>query len=170
MPKRAFLWIGIIALLILIGATVPRVSAQDGITPTLRPVTDNEVNKISRNLYCPVCQNIPLEVCETAACQDWREQVRDLLAQGYTEQQVREYFIMRFGSKTVGTPTDPVSQFLTIILPFALLGLVGLGIAISLVRWRQNRQYGIVTLAPSVDESHSDDYRARLESELRKRD
>src|SRR5947207_14930983 len=46
-----------------------RVFAQGGAATAAatRPVTANDVNRVSRNLYCPVCQNVPLEVCETTA-------------------------------------------------------------------------------------------------------
>jgi len=35
--------------------------------------SDDEVNAIARQLFCPICQNIPLDVCPTQACADWRE-------------------------------------------------------------------------------------------------
>ncbi len=169
MRKRLLLGILLAyALLFILGQ--PGVSAQTGTTPTPRPVSADEVNRVSRNLYCPVCQNVPLEVCETDACARWREQVRDLLSQGYTEEKVRQYFIDHFGSKTVGTPTDPLSQFLTVVLPFAVIGLIGFGIAVSLVRWRFSRRVE-VSAPPEVSRSvPPDDYRARLEAEVRKRD
>ena len=40
-------------------------------TPALAqdaPVTDDEVNEVARDLYCPVCENTPLDVCPTQAC------------------------------------------------------------------------------------------------------
>src|SRR5574341_1796171 len=48
--------------------------------------TDDDVNRVAKKLYCPVCPNTPLDVCETQACKDWRAQIRDELAQGWTEQ------------------------------------------------------------------------------------
>ena len=45
--------------------------------------TDNEVNAIASKLYCPVCPNTPLDVCETQACADWRAQIRDQLTAGW---------------------------------------------------------------------------------------
>ncbi|GEM_PF-472831 len=146
------------------------VHAQGVATATSRPVSDNEVNQISRNLYCPVCPNTPLEVCETAACARWREEVRDLLAQGKTEAQIRQYFIERFGVRTVGTPTDPTSQLLNIVLPFSLIGLIGIGIAFSLRRWRSNKRSKPDRDIIRNSEVSPDDYRARLEAELEERD
>src|SRR5262245_54099216 len=138
LSKRSF-WVFVFVLvpviLLLVSSAGGFVRAQGNVTPTLRPVTDDEVNRVARNLYCPVCQNVPLEVCETAACADWREQVRTLLAQGYTEDQVRQYFINRFGTKTVGMPQDTVSQLLTILLPFGVIAVIGIVIGVNLVIW-----------------------------------
>ncbi|MFN2293577.1 MAG: cytochrome c-type biogenesis protein CcmH, partial [Candidatus Promineifilaceae bacterium] len=41
-----------------------------------RTVTDDEVNEVARDVYCPVCENTPLDVCQTQACADWRELIR----------------------------------------------------------------------------------------------
>ncbi len=169
----------IVLLTAIIAAGLPLVASAEGGTPTPRPVSDDEVNRVAKNLYCPVCQNVPLEVCETEACARWREQVRDLLSQGYTEEQVRQYFIERFGAKTVGTPTNTSSQLLTIALPFALIGLIGVVIAFNLLRWRRSH-FGERGGEPPGAEPGSTgnegdsvqpgDYRARLEAEIRKRD
>lgn len=142
------------------------------ITPTPQPVSADRVNAVSRNLYCPVCTNTPLEVCPTTACASWREQVRTLLASGQTEDQVRQYFIDHFGMRTVGTPVDPLTQVLTIVLPLSLIVLIG-----TLLAWQALRRRATlaadsmtpivpITDAPNDHGSEADRYRARLESEL----
>ena len=55
--------------------------------------TDDEVNAIAKQLYCPVCPNTPLDVCETQACKDWRAQIRDQLAAGWSEERIIDYFV-----------------------------------------------------------------------------
>lgn len=150
-------------------AAVPMMSvaAQGGGTPTPRPVTDNDVNRIAKNLYCPVCQNVPLEVCETQACARWREQVRELLAQGYTEPQIRDYFVERFGANTVGVPTDTLSQVIAVVMPALLILVIGGVIGVNLLRWRQRQAAVEPTASPDPTQ---DDYRARLEAELKQRE
>ena len=44
--------------------------------------SDDEVNAIARQLYCPVCENTPLDVCPTQACAQWRDLIRQMLAEG----------------------------------------------------------------------------------------
>ncbi|MDX1437375.1 MAG: cytochrome c-type biogenesis protein CcmH, partial [Anaerolineales bacterium] len=55
--------------------------------------TDDEVNAIAKGMYCPVCENIPLDVCPTPACIQWRAVIRDKLAEGWTETQIKDYFV-----------------------------------------------------------------------------
>ncbi|MEP7284368.1 MAG: cytochrome c-type biogenesis protein CcmH [Chloroflexota bacterium] len=146
--------------------------AQAGVTPTPRAVSDNEVNRIAKGLYCPVCQNVPLEVCETEACARWREQVRDLIAQGDTEAQIREYFVEHFGAQTVGVPTNPTAQLLTVTLPLALIVVVGGLVGANLIGWRRRRPpvYPEEVSVPPAGNEPLDDYHAQLEEELRKRE
>jgi cytochrome c-type biogenesis protein CcmH len=53
-------WIAIL-ILVLSALVTATVSAQ-GSTPT-----DDEVNAIAKQLFCPVCENTPLDVCPTDA-------------------------------------------------------------------------------------------------------
>src|SRR4030066_212316 len=66
--------------------------------------SDDQVNAIAKQLYCPVCENIPLDVCPTTACAQWRELIRQKLADGWSEQQIKEYFVQQYGSRVIGTP------------------------------------------------------------------
>src|ERR1044072_6329778 len=44
--------------------------------------TDDEVNRIAKQLYCPVCESTPLDVCPTEACRQWRGPVRPPIFKG----------------------------------------------------------------------------------------
>ncbi len=84
--------------------------------------TDNEVNEIAKKLYCPVCPNTPLDVCETQACQDWRAQIKSQLAEGWTEDQIIDYFVAQYGERVLAEPERKGFSSLVWLLP--TLGLV----------------------------------------------
>ncbi|MEM7111673.1 MAG: cytochrome c-type biogenesis protein [Chloroflexota bacterium] len=69
-----------------------------------QPVTDDQVNEVARGLYCPVCESVPLDVCPTQACIDWRNQIRDQLAEGQTQEEIHTYFATRFGDGVLAEP------------------------------------------------------------------
>ncbi|MCB9454279.1 MAG: cytochrome c-type biogenesis protein CcmH [Anaerolineaceae bacterium] len=128
-------------------------------------VTDDDVNAIAKKMYCPVCENIPLDVCGTAACEQWRGEIRTQLEEGYTEAEIITDFINRFGERVVGTPQDPLLRSLSLVTPW----LIGLGLLVIVLvnfrRWRSQK----TTISTSQVESGDDAYRNRLEADLKAR-
>ncbi len=168
--SRAARWVMALGLVVmLLGASV--VLAQGGgetTPPSVREVTADEVNAISSKLYCPVCENIPLDVCGTQACARWRAQVRTLLEGGASEDEVITYFVDQFGERVIGTPQNPTLNFLSWSVPIAgvVLGVVAVGVIF--IRWRGQRGSAVRPAGESEEEATlDDDYRARLERELR---
>ncbi|PJF35355.1 MAG: hypothetical protein CUN49_10990 [Candidatus Thermofonsia Clade 1 bacterium] len=136
-----------------------------------RPVTDDEVNAVSKKLYCPVCENITLDACGTLACAQWREEVRLLLSEGKTPEQVIANFVARFGDRVVGTPVDPTLRALALLTPWLLSALVLLGTGVLFFRWRREGVSDVPkakTVQPSAPAPRRtyEDYRARLEADL----
>jgi cytochrome c-type biogenesis protein CcmH len=120
----------VLIFLIILLVAVPVFAQGD----TTRPVTDDEVNAIAEKLYCPVCENITLDTCGTAACADWRYEIRLQLEQGMSEQQIIDDFVIRFGDRVVGTPQDPTLRALSLITPWVIIALGLGGLAFTLAR------------------------------------
>src|SRR5512133_2361392 len=107
--KREWLFL----LLLLVGLAFfvslsisERVSAQAPVPtqPPSQTVSDKDVNRVAKKLYCPVCPNTPLDVCETQACKDWRGQIREQLASGWSDKQVMDYFVLQYGERVLAEP------------------------------------------------------------------
>lgn len=140
-------------LLALAGAAL----AQDG-----QP-TDDQVNAIARQLYCPVCESVPLDVCPTQACAQWRATIREKLAAGWSEQQIKDYFAQQYGERVLAQPPARGLNILVWILP--PLGVLIGGIFL----WRFLRAARRAPAAAPLGAPPADDYAARLEEELAKR-
>jgi cytochrome c-type biogenesis protein CcmH len=133
-------------------------------------VSDDAVNAVAENLYCPVCENIPLDVCPTQACIQWREEIRIQLAEGQSEQQIISNFVNRYGDRVVGVPEDPLLRGISLITPW-LIGAIVLVSGVSiLLRWRRGPGVSLTAsagaTAPPDDDSS---YRARLEADVVRR-
>ena len=74
---------GLLLAAVLLSVIIPSVRAQEP-APT---VSDDQVNAIARQMFCPVCANVPLDVCPTQACAQWRETIRRMIGEGKTEQE-----------------------------------------------------------------------------------
>jgi cytochrome c-type biogenesis protein CcmH len=130
-------------------------------------VTDDEVNAIAKQLFCPVCENIPLDVCPTQACEQWRGVIRDLLVEGYSEQEIKDYFVAQYGDRVLGVPPARGINWIVYIFP-PLAFVVGAAILfVAIRRWRVEPSDRIdPELPPGLED---DPYVAQLEEELRKR-
>ena len=140
--------------------------AQD---PEPRPVTDDEVNTIAKQLYCPVCENVPLDVCGTQACEQWRDEIRVRLARGESEGEIKQYFVDTFGDRVPATPPlRGLNWLLYVVPPLAILaGAFILYRAFS--AWKKPLPKAGPTPGGENTPASTDPYIARLEEELRKR-
>ncbi len=102
--------------------------------------TDDEVNLIAKKLYCPVCPNTPLDVCETQACQDWRAQIKDQLKSGWTEDQIIDYFVLQYGERVLAEPQRRGFSAMVWVLPLIAVGLGLTALWYVLRGWRTNRE------------------------------
>ena len=132
--------------------------------------TDDEVNAVAHQLYCPVCENTPLDVCPTEACRDWREQIRGMLAEGKTEDQILQYFVDQFGDRVLSAP--PLStkfNWIIYILPPIIILAGAIILFRSLKEWTTPKA---VLAGPGAEGSaaspQKDDYVARFEEEMKK--
>lgn len=107
--------------------------------------TDDDVNRVAKKLYCPVCPNTPLDVCDTQACKDWRAQIKDELSQGWSEQQILDFFVAQYGQRVLAEPERKGFTSLVWLLPI-LSALIGLWVVYEILRGWRKRQAG----APAV--------------------
>lgn len=130
--------------------------------------TDDEVNAVAKQLYCPVCPNTPLDVCETQACKDWRAQIRDQLAAGWSEKQIIDYFVTQYGERVLAEPQRGGFTSLVWVLPVIAvgLGLVVVGQILRSWRSKQDLQTEVSIATPKV----SPEILRRIEQELQEMD
>jgi len=132
--------------------------------------SDDQVNAIAKQLYCPVCENTPLDVCPTEACRQWRALIRAQLTDGWTEGQIKQYFVTNYGGRVLAEPPRTGLNWLIYILPPALILAGALILLRSLKVWTQpSRAQHAAGRGGSGTEPPVDEYVAKLEEELKKR-
>jgi cytochrome c-type biogenesis protein CcmH len=167
--NRSILVILLGALGILLFQPSHAVSAQQ---PKPTP-SDNEVNRVAKQLYCPVCENIPLDVCPTQACAEWRELIRQKLVVGWSDQQIKDYFALQYGDRVLSEPPQKGLNWLVYFLP-PIFFLGGAFILYTVLRKMRQpvKAAAAATAASAVNETQSrsdDPYLSQVEEELKKR-
>lgn len=93
---------------------------------------------VAATLRCPVCQGESIQESPSALAQQMRAVVRDRLRAGQTPDEVRAYFVSRYGEWILLEPTMKGLNVLLYVLPIVLIG-GGLVLVVFLVR-RWTRQ------------------------------
>jgi len=159
--KRLF-WVSILIIIVTSFFTSIALAQQPAPTPS-----DDQVNYIAHQLYCPVCANTPLDVCPTEACRQWRDLIRQQLTQGWTEGQIKQYFVQQYGARVLAEPPETGINWLIYILPPIII-LAGAFILFRALRtW--TKPVSASTASGSNEDALKDEYVARLEEELKKR-
>ena len=166
-----FPFITMLALLFSAFSITPVLAQQPLPTPSV-----DQVNTIAKELYCPVCENIPLDVCGTQACAQWRDLIREKLSQGWTADQIQDYFAQQYGDRVLATPPLRAGfnlNWLVYIVP-PLAFLLGVFILVRALRaWKVPTKASTPAQAQNLNEAAlstpENEYVARLEEELRRR-
>jgi cytochrome c-type biogenesis protein CcmH len=156
----------ILAILVLVLLIPLSVSAQ-GSEPT-----DDEVNAVAKQLYCPVCENIPLDACGTVACEQWRGIIRDQLADGKTEDEIKDYFVAQYGDRVLAEPPRTGFNWLIYIVPLVIFLIGGYLFFRGFHQWQasgSDRDQSRKAKKPSGPDKPTDEDIKRVEEELLKR-
>jgi cytochrome c-type biogenesis protein CcmH len=157
-------------LMLALVAMAQPLLAQDSV------VSDDEVNEVAKDVYCPVCENTPLDVCATQACADWRELIRTKLGEGQSKEEIFDYFGRQYGDGVLANPPNRgVSLIILWVLPIVLL-LIG---AIIFSRYMRNLRATSAaaptdpqvkgdTTVSTTNQAAADDYLKQIEDEINK--
>ena len=101
-----------LACWLLAAATLAQAGASD---------LDTREARLAASLRCVVCQNQALSDSAAPLAADMRRQIREQLAQGRSEQEVRAWFTERYGDAVSYEPPFRPATWLLWLGPFALL-------------------------------------------------
>ena len=148
----------IIALLSLL--TTSSVSIADTVE---EQILDIKTREIAKTLRCAVCQTESVWESNAELARQMRQVIRERLAQGQSAEEIRNYFLSRYGDYILLEPRKSGMNWLLWVGPFVLLGIGGVLLYRTLGRWvAQTASIKPEETLP-IDALH----RQRIEQELR---
>jgi len=99
------------------------------------PVLQQRYESINRELRCLVCQNQTIADSNATLAQDLRHEVREMIAAGKTDAEIREFMIERYGDFVLYRPRLTAQNLLLWAAP-ALLLLVAAAVLVRVIRRR----------------------------------
>jgi cytochrome c-type biogenesis protein CcmH len=128
------------------------------------PVDEKTVHEIAADLRCVVCQSLSVADSPSETANQMRGIIRERLAAGDTPDQVRAYFVERYGQWILLAPPRRGFDLVVWIAPFAALAAGIALVAAMVTRW--SRRAPARAGARAVD----DETRARIAREMAEMD
>ena len=128
--------------------------------------TDDEVNRIAKQLFCPVCESTPLDVCPTEACRQWRDLIRQMLSEGKSEEEIKQYFVAQYGARVLDEPPNKLASYAVPVVAF-LLGAFLLFRGFRM--WMKPVEAETGAIEEEAQSVAQDDYIQKFEEEMKKR-
>jgi len=144
-PAKLF-WLSLLVLLVGL-AVVPTVGAQLGGEELPPGVTHDDVYAVADQMYCDVCEGIPLSSCTSVTCAAWRQEIANLLGQGQTADEIQQYFAERYGNEVTGVPISESQRNIAFGLPALLAVVLAVFVGWQLLRYQQSKNNNALDVA-----------------------
>ena len=146
MPKRIFSpFILALVTMVLLNPTF----AKDAVPIADDPVTEQRLVVISEEMRCLVCQNESLAGSRSDLANDLRREIRILIKEGRTDEQIRSFMVERYGDFVLYRPPVKPITWLLWIGPFVIL----LGGIIGLIVYLRRRNQGMPSTTLSAEDN-----------------
>lgn len=133
--------------------------------PAPDPATvDDHARTVAARLRCPVCQGLSVADSTSETAVTFQKRIRELVGLGYTDDQILDYFVDRYGEWILLEPPARGLNWLIWLAPGLAAGIGLSWAATTAVRWR--KEPDDVPLPSDLGTEAKDRYEARLLAEL----
>ncbi len=112
---------------------------------------DQRVYQLSQQLMCPVCDGQTLDQSQAQLSADMKEVVRRKIEEGNSNQQIRDYFVERYGEIVLASPDAGGFNLIAWVMPVVIFlgGALLVGNAFLNMRRRNRSDGGSSEVSPS---------------------
>lgn len=128
---------GLLALSFAVMTSSAAAQATNDSTPRISTdsALEARTSAVASQLRCPVCQGLSIQDSPSELAQSMRSLVRDQLAQGKTPEQVKAYFVSKYGEWILLSPPPHGFNLLAYAIPLLIVLGGGAFIVVAVRRW-----------------------------------
>ena len=156
------LWCGVLLLGLAVTPGVGGLAqAGEAVPMAVDEAVEKRMVAISEELRCLVCQNESLAGSHADLAQDLRREIRSLIKQGKSDEEIMDFMVSRYGDFVRYRPPVKSTTYLLWFGPFLLL--IGAVIGLIVHLRRRSRNNGVDSGAPALSAEESRRLAALLE-------
>lgn len=131
-------------------------------TVTLTPEQEARVRELEGAFRCPVCRSQSIRQSRSFMAEDMKRRIRELVAEGRSDDEIRAFFVERYGTWILLEPPKTGFNLAAWLLPGAAVLAGAIGLVFAARRWASR-----FPARTSVEPPPESPYLDRLERELR---
>jgi cytochrome c-type biogenesis protein CcmH/NrfF len=124
------------------------------------------LTEIEKQVMCPVCGTL-LQLAESPQAQRERAFINRLIAEGRSEEEVKDALVAEYGDEVLALPPDSGFSLSAYVVPIVAFLIAAAALAVGVLRWRRGGSGG-PGARPSVGPSGED--AERLDADLARYD
>ena len=132
--------------------------------PPSAEVVDQRTYELAKILRCPVCQGLSVADSRSDAAVAMKNRIEELVALGYSNEQIIDYFVERYGEFTLLRPKD--EHRLVWLAPGVVFILGVLVVVFRMDRTRSSESRNGEQRTEDKKNAEEDEYRQRILAEL----
>lgn len=156
----------ILALALSLVVTQGYAPQRQGLDP-LEAEKEARVMRLGKHLRCAVCQGVSIADSPASMARAQLDKVRELVAEGKSDDEIMEFFVKRYGEWVLLEPTSGGLNSVLWLGPLALLGL-GLVIIVMQARRRAAQATPTPAAAAPAEPASEDALLAQVRADLEK--
>jgi len=89
------------------------------------PIENSEEDlyiQLEKEIMCPVCDGQTLDQSQSLIAEDMKNTIKEKIAQGYNKEDIKSYFVTRYGESVIAYPTIKGFNIFAYLIP--ILGLI----------------------------------------------
>lgn len=166
-----------VAVLLVTGVVPAAAQAPAPATAVLPAALEKEARQIERMLIAPCCWRAPVSEHASPASDEVKQQIREWLGRGMTEQQVLDAFVERYGARILAEPPNKGAGRYLYVAPWLVFGLSAIGLVVLVKKLTASRAAAAPAAGtpparpePAPTDPSRRAYEERLDDELRELD
>lgn len=126
---------GVGAVALLVGSAALAAAQQASPPPGGDAALEARTVRVAASLRCPVCQGLSIEDSPSPLAIQMKDLIRSQLAAGRSEEEVRAYFVSKYGEWVLLEPPAVGFNLVVYLLPLVALVAGAAVIALAVRRW-----------------------------------
>lgn len=120
------------------GAPEPQPAVQEQVPAvTLTPEQEARARVLEGELRCPVCRSQSIRQSRSFMADDMRRRVRALIAEGKSDDEIKQYFVDRYSTWVLLTPPRRGFNLAAYLLPAVVVLVGAVGLVVASRRWKR---------------------------------